>query len=409
MEIDNFDLLKRKDTEDYYRYIWRVGNYVKQGLFQNWQCIVDIINEQLYEDNVENYKSESAYRKDFSAAYRFYSSGIFENELGDKHIAELKKQQEELIKIKKQVSDQRREYIKLLAVDGRNDNLTDELIRCAERLNNEFPLDTPQDVIVTGNREAILVLSDWHYGLVTDNIWNKYNTEICKKRVEELIDKTIEYLKLFQIKRLHILTLGDAYHGNIHVSCRVASEEDTCDQLMHVAEIIAEMIFKLSKNTEDIEFYSCYGNHCRATQIKENSIHSDNFEKIIPWWIKQRLQNNTKVHVHESEYKEFTLLNVLGYSICAVHGDLDNIKNVGVIANTLFTRKFGIPIDYVISGDKHHLEEFESFDIESIIVRSLCGTDEYANNKRLYSSAGQTLLIMNRDEGRECTRNIKLD
>lgn len=409
MEINNYDLLKRLDSEDYYRYVWRVGGYVRQGIFQNWQEIVDIVNEQFYGENVENYKGESAYRKDYAAAYRFYSSGVFENELGDKHIAELKKQYDELYMMKKQVSDQRREYNKLLATDGRKSNLEEKLLEVVNEINKELPLYKTSDIVVSGNKEAILVFSDWHYGMITDNIWNQYNTDICKKRVWELVEKTKEYLKLFEIKRLHVLSLGDAYHGNIHISCRVASEEDTCDQLMHVAEIMAEAIYQLSINTEIVEFYFCYGNHCRSIQNKNESVHSDNMEKIIPWWIKQRFQNNNKIHVHESDYKEFTLLNVLGYNICAVHGDLDNIKDMAKTINTLFTRKFGKSIDYIISGDKHHAEEFESFDIESIIVRSLCGTDEYANNKRLYSSAGQTLLIMNSDEGRECTRNIKLN
>ena len=220
--------------------------------------------------------------------------------------------------------------------------------------------------------------------------------------------KAIEYIKIFNISHLYVVLLGDAYHGAIHVSCRVASEEDTCDQLMHVSELIAQSLEELSRHVNEIDFYSCYGNHCRTLQRKEESIHSDNMEKILPWWIKQRLQNNTKIKVHESEYKEFTLLNVCGYNICCVHGDLDNIKDTATTFNTLFNRKFGKTIDYIISGDKHHLEEFEAFDIESIIVRSLCGTDDYANNKRLYSSAGQTLIIMSEEEGRECTRNIKV-
>ena len=42
---------------------------------------------------------------------------------------------------------------------------------------------------------------------------------------------------------------------------------------------------------------------------------------------------------------------------------------------------FNETIDYTISGDKHHLEEFEQFGIESIMCRSLCGADDYANNR----------------------------
>ena len=146
----------------------------------------------------------------------------------------------------------------------------------------------------------------------------------------------------------------------------------------------------------------------RTFQDKGGSIHSNNKKKLIPWWLEWRLKDNSKVEIKYSEYKEFTKLNVLGYNICCLHGDLDNFKNIGTTVNTIFSRKFGETIDYTVSGDKHHLEEFEQFDIESILIRSLCGTDDYANNKRLYSKAGQTLMIFNDEYGRESTYHIPL-
>ena len=177
---------------------------------------------------------------------------------------------------------------------------------------------------------------------------------------------------------------------------------------MNVSEIMAEAIGELSKYVNHITLYSCYGNHMRTVQDKDESIHSDNMEKLIPWWLEWRLKDNSKVEIKYSEYKEFTKLNVLGYNICCLHGDLDNFKNIGTTVNTIFSRKFGETIDYTVSGDKHHLEEFEQFDIESILIRSLCGTDDYANNKRLYSKAGQTLMIFNDEYGRESTYHIPL-
>ena len=59
-------------------------------------------------------------------------------------------------------------------------------------------------------------------------------------------------------------------------------------------------------------------------------------------------------------------------------------------------------------GDKPHLESVEHFDIESALVGSLCGSDEFANNKRLYSNPMQTLCIFTPEDGKLCTYNIKL-
>lgn len=321
----------------------------------------------------------------------------------DKKIADIRKEKQKLF-------DQRREYNKLLVSDARAEHLNDELLSIAENLNKEYPLVQLEEYKpVNTKREALLALSDWHYGMVTDNIWNTYNTDICKKRVEKLISKVIEYLELNQIDMLHIALLGDAAHGGCHVSCRVKSEEDTCDQIMHVSEIMAEAINKLSVYVNHITVYSCYGNHLRTIQNKQDSVDSDNLEKLIPWWLKQRLKENDKIDIVESEYKEFTRIDMCGYKVCCVHGNLDNFRNIGSTVNTIFSRKFGETIDYTISGDKHHLEEFEQFDIESILIRSLCGTDDYANEKRLYSNPGQTLMIFNLEDGREATYHIPLN
>ena len=156
--------------------------------------------------------------------------------------------------------------------------------------------------------------SDWHYGMITDNIWNKFNTEICKNRVKAFIEISKEFIRLNNIDVLNVVMLGDSAHGSIHSTCRVESEEKTCEQLMHVSEIMAEALDDLSKVVNHITLYSCYGNHMRTIQNKSESIHSDNMERIVPWWIEQRLQNNKKIEVAYSEYKEFTKLNAVSYT-----------------------------------------------------------------------------------------------
>lgn len=328
----------------------------------------------------------------------------------DEYFKKLRIEKDEIYKAKKQLFDQRREYNKHLTVDGRSEHLFNHLIGIAENLNKEKPLFEKEESFINVNtkREALLCFSDWHFGMTTDNIWNTFNVDICKERIRKTVKYTIEYLIKNDIDMISIINLGDMCHGSIHTGCRVESEEDTCDQLMHSAEILAEAIDEISKHVNHVTFYSCNGNHLRTIQNKNDSIESDNMEKIIPWWLEQRLQNNSKVDIQYSEYKEFTLISILGYNICACHGNLDNFKNLGVTVQSLFSKKFNINIDYTISGDKHHLEEFEQFGIESILIRSLCGADEYANNKRLYSKPGQTLMIFNNEYGRESTYHIPL-
>lgn len=389
-------------NENEEQYILRICS-MKESQGLTWQNIADILNESLG----YNY-GESAYRKKVQSFNKMMEANESTFFTEDEYLKKIREEKEELYKAKKQFQDQRREYNKILTMDARSDHLTEELIKVAKSLPvrelNNFS-DIP---VVESGKEAILVLADWHYGEVSDNIWNKYNTDICKQRVQKLYEKVSQYLKYNHVEKLHIMLLGDEIHGAIHFGCRVMSEENTCEQLMHVSEILAQFINELSAKVKQVDVYSTYGNHARTIQNKDDSIHSDNMERVIPWWLKQRLQNNNRVNIVESDYYEFIAFSVCGYNIIGCHGDLDKIKNFGVIANTIFSKLYGKTIDYSFLADKHHIEEFEQLGIESILVRSLCGADEYSNNKRLYSSPGQTLVIFTPEDGRQCTYNIKL-
>lgn len=397
---------KRQPTEDEYQYIWRLGQAKDAGLIDlSWPQIAEIVNEEFRADTPYQ---DSAYRKPYQSALLYWDHVFskFKNE--DEYEKSIQTQRDELYMLKKQYSDQRREYLKLLDVDARWNHLADRLVDAAKDANLYRPLVVCKKNLTTGKKEAVLCICDWHVGMVTDNIFNKYNLEICRERVARLITKAKEYLVLHQISILHILLLGDSSAGAIHCGTRVASEELTSDQIMIVSEMYAQTISSIADSVEFTKVYSTYGNHLRTIQNKKDSIHADNMEKLIPWWLKWRLAERKDVQIIESEYYEFIRVNVLGSNIAATHGDLDTIKNLGTTVNNIFTQIYGEIIHYAIMADKHHLEEFDSFGIESILCPSLCGTEEHANTHRLYSKPGQLLMIFSEDEGRECTYNIRV-
>ena len=401
-------MLQKLQEENESQYIWRIGQAKDSGILDaTWEQLAPILNTQLNIDETE-WRGESAWRKKYRVMQQAWDDVFSKEQFKSSRAAEIDEQIHELFKVKKQVQDQRRELRNLLTPDARFNNLTEKLIESANHLCKIKPLVFEDYVLNTTDSEAIIAWADWHYGMVTDNIWNQYNTDICRQRVTKFVSKAIKHIQRHGTKRLHIMLLGDAAHGSIHTGCRVASEEDACDQLMQSSEIMAEAINELSSYVSEVNVYATYGNHLRTIQNKNDSIHSDNMEKIVPWWLEQRLQNNNRINIIKSEYYEFLYLNVCGYNIVGAHGDLEKFKQFGLTVNTLFTKKYGKAIDYTISADKHHIEEFETMGIESVLVRSLCGTDEYANNHRLYSDPGQTLMIFTPEDGRECTYNIKL-
>lgn len=317
----------------------------------------------------------------------------------------------EIQKERQKYFDQRREFNKLVTKLGRSEHLEDCLVKSAERLNQQIPLkreDLDYCEVVTDESEALIVFADWHYGMTTDNIYNTYNTDECRRRVSYTVAKAMERIALHGCSKLHVLLLGDLAHGAIHTSVRVASEELVCDQIMNVSELVAEAISILASCVKETHIYSTYGNHLRTVQNKNDSLHRDNMERLIPWWIAERFKNRNDVVVEPASANEFILMDVCGYTVCATHGDLDNIKTSGITLNALFSRTLGKTLDYVILADKHHKEDFESFGIDCLLVRSLCGTDDYANNRRLYSDPGQLLAVFNKYDGLDAQYNIKI-
>lgn len=308
-------------------------------------------------------------------------------------------------KAKKQFYDQRREFNRILAGEARADHLAECLVESAKKLNETKPLKKTPYVTQSWLRreeemtEAALVLTDWHYGMTADNVWNKYNIDTCRRRIETLIEKVHDKIRLHGVDILHVFILGDMVNGAVHVSSRVASEETVVDQLMQVSELLAETISALAEDVERVKVYCTYGNHARTVANKKDSIHVDNMERIIPWWLEQRFSERNDIVVMDAAKYELLSANIAGHEVCAVHGDLDTGKDSVLLLSQLYEKAYGKKMEYLITGHMHSMLDTEQLGIESIRSGSLCGTDEFAKNARLFSEPRQTMLIFSRDDG----------
>lgn len=110
----------------------------------------------------------------------------------------------------------------------------------------------------------------------------------------------------------------------------------------------------------------------------------------------------------ESE-NEFLFVNACGRDICAAHGDLDSVRCAPRLLTTVFQKKYGKDIEYIVLGDRHHRESFNELGVTATICGSLCGTDDYANDKRLYSHPEQLLLIVDPECGIDAEYRLKCD
>lgn len=260
-----------------------------------------------------------------------------------------------------------------------------------------LPIYFADDKESIGDNEAILCISDWHYGIEIDNYWNKYNTDIAKDRICKLRDMTIQRCLDNGVGVLHVVNLSDLIAGRIHAQIRYQSRVDVITQAMEISEILAEFLTDLSKYFK-IEYRDCLDNHSRIEPNKKESMDLESLVRIITWYLKERLKS-TDIDIHDNEFGEDIIsFNVLGHRVCAVHGDKD--KPETVIKNlTLMTKEHW---DLILSAHRHHFSADETNETLVVSNGSLMGTDSYAASLRLSSLPTQNLIICTEDNVAEC-------
>ena len=273
---------------------------------------------------------------------------------------------------------------------------------------NKTKILTPRKTepsIFDSEREAILMLSDWHYGMVCDNYWNLFTPEICKERVNTLLNKTIDIIQKQNIEHVTVLDLADLIAGRIHTQIRIESRFDVITQTMDVAEILAEFLDNLSAYC-NVSFYSCLDNHSRLEPNKKESMDLESLARLIPWYLQERLKDNECVCICENEFgPEIITCTVCGHNVIAVHGDNDH-PSTALQKLTMHTRK---QYDMLCTAHRHHtfLEEINT----AMVVgnSSLMGVDRYAEKLRVSSDPSQTLIVVTPDNICECLYRIVLN
>ena len=401
-------MLQRRENECEYEYGLRLLEYKIENNPQEleWEDVVEIFKLGIHRDSLR--KSVQGYFGGYNV-YKFMKNKLEEVMLDDSSYEIFSKLELEKLEIQKEkvkLRDQRRELNNLIRKNARQEYIKEEVINAIKESDSIIPIDFKIREYNSSEKEGVLILGDWHYGLVVENHWNKYNTTEFFNRINRLIEKTIEYGRHHNIKRLHVFGLGDFLHGLIHLGTRVSSEEDTVKQTKVVSETIGRLLIEFSREFKHVDYYMVTGNHARVTPNKKESIDEENFEEFIMWYLEVKLGSIPNITLHANEYdREIIVADILGYTCFGVHGDKDKLTNVAQNL-ALMLKKFP---DYVFTADKHHVEENEIHGVEVVINRSLSGVDQYAKSIRKTSYAGQTFMIFDEFEGRECTYNIKLN
>lgn len=320
---------------------------------------------------------------------------------------EYEKLLEQELKIKKEkvkLNDLRNQLNKQVRELARDESVEEILAEKLYELNKQPKMINDIPLYDNKEQQACLVLSDIHYGETVDIFLNKYDSDICKQRMNYLIDKTIEYCKLNKINILNVFMLGDLISNEHYTTIRLSNRENMIEQIIGVSELLSEAMMKLASNIPFVTIGVTTGNHCRVHQKKDN-LNKDNYVTLIKEFLTLRLTNISNITFMENKYdNEVITANICGLNVVGTHGDKTDKKQATYQLSSLLNQK----IDILLVG--HYHEMATQVHHETTVIRngSMVGSNEYSRNLNLHTRPTQRLLILSED-GCDCIYDIKLD
>lgn len=363
-----------------------------------WQEIVEWLNIDWHYDSLRR----------MAYGIHRYHKHLQEQKISNMSSDEIEQLNEKILELKKErvkLSDLNSMLNKKIREQSRHENILECARDIAKDFNQNKPLLSNPPVMKSGDREGLLLLSDWHLGIVCENYWNKYDMDIAKKRLSYLKQRTIDICLKNDVKKLNVCLLGDIISGLIHTNLRLENRENVVEQSILVVEMISEMLASLCTLFE-VDLYYVVGNHERISANKSESLDKENFGYFILEMIKYRCANLNGLTIHSNKFDdEIITFDIFDKKIVATHGN--NFGRLNTYVNKLSSMIGYIP-DYVCVGHLHQSTEITCNNTELIINGSFSGTDTYAKNYGLIGKPSQKLMIFSEEYGRECTYNIEL-
>jgi len=263
------------------------------------------------------------------------------------------------------------------------------------------------------------MFSDLHYGLLVKPLevegMSEYNTKVARARVEYLLQTLKRILEYFpnRPRTLVVPFLGDMIDNSImRGNQRSNIELNAVDQVIYVTEIIVDYITELTRYFPIVKCYGVYGNHGRITRGIKDSAPAENFDKVVYWAVKKRIENYKNVSFDYTEAQHM-IADVNGWKFWLEHGDSvrgwagipfygakREKSNIGEMLGI-----FSQYADYVLMGHHHQPAHFNNIFINGAFI----GGDLYSIGKlRRMSLPSQTLLGVNRKHGVVWQRDITL-
>lgn len=397
------DELKRLENENEEQYLWRVGQAKESGLLDaSWDDIGNAVNEQFRSDESE-YRTESAYRKVYQQAKRFYEAGVFADYTDKSYLTELREAKQEVRKEKQKLFDERRELTKKLREEARREAFVDLVCSKIESVK-PLTLDYKEKPIVHSDNDLICHLTDIHAGIHIDHWYNKFDTEVLKKRLADYLNQLFTIQKRHNSENCYVV-IGEIMSGLIHDTLRIENNENVIQQFISVSSLISDVLAEMSGPFNDVYVYVTPGNHSRVVANKNESLRGENFDLLLPHYLKASLQNLRNIHINDNlKDCDVAMFDVRGNHVFSSHGDKDSPSNV--VQN--FTMIFGVKPDIVLLGHRHTNGLTTVFDTKVIQSGCVSGSDNFCLDNRLKNKPEQTVSVVD-ENGLVCVYDVKFN
>ena len=388
------ELIKRSD-ENENQYLWRIDNLIRSGTYKNWEEVTPIVNQQLYDDEMD-YKGESAFRKKVAAARQFYEAGVFDTFSEDEYLKKLQKQKEEIELEKIKLRDER-------TVWGREQRTVARLDNCVEMLGDLIKNTTPYQYIpnsihYSGYNDLLVCLSDIHMGLETEGFYGSYDPEVAERYMIHYLSEIRDVAARYEINECYLAILGDLINGKIHLTTMIENRDDVIIQVQQVAELVTWFISELCKTFKHVYVNSVGGNHSRLDK-KDAVIRTERLDNLVSWYAKARLHEYPNLTFTESRYDPtIAYFNIRGLQFILCHGDYDTKSENGVQKITMMIGE----VPYAIVMGHHHTTAYEEISgVKVIQSGSFAGSgSDYCITKRIIGEPSQAVAVVS-DRGIE--------
>lgn len=397
--------LHKQPEENEEQYIWRLCQAKDNGqLDMDWATIADIINNEC-RDDISEFRNESAYRKPYQQAKRFYEAGVFAELTSEKYIKLMTEKKLEVMKETQKLRDERTDYQRVVRGEARKESFIAAIERVFD--NKVETLDFIEQPIIDSDNDMIVCLSDMHAGIEVKNWWNTYNIDVLRQRLATYLNGIIEIQKTHKCKECLVVLGGDQISGLIHTNLRLQNNEDVISQLKIVIDFIGEFLRLLQPYFEKIKVYGIAGNHSRIMPNKEDNLKGENLEEMLLYCLNLKFSGNPGVEICEDSRIDNTICcfrtrgNQLFY---VVHGDKDSVNNV-VQNLTLMT---GTKPDGIIMGHRHHNALETVHGVKIVQCGCVVGADDYCIDKRITGKPEQMCIITDNKQAVKCLYDVTL-